>query len=132
MGNPATAAARRRSPQREHFKESMAAKGVLCFVLISALATLATSRTPPAGYVYNQPLCECFNPFAGTPWPARGDADILCGSTGPGFCYVPCDADCRDIQPTASASRCQSVAACRVERGLGLAYGTSTPAYGRK
>merc|ERR1711990_62521 len=43
MGNRAAAARRRRSPQRKHFKESMAAKGVLCFVLISALATIATS-----------------------------------------------------------------------------------------
>merc|ERR1712029_501165 len=129
MGNPpASAARRRRSPQRKHFKESMAAKGVLCFVLISALATLATSRSPPAGYVYNQPHCECFNPFAGTRNEYKGDADALCGKGGPGFCYVPCDADCRDIQPTASASRCQSVAGCHVLNGTVLAYGS----YGRK
>ena len=66
--NPPTVAARGRSPQRKHFRESMAAKGVLCFVLISALATLATSRSPPAGghEYYNQPICECINPFAGT------------------------------------------------------------------
>merc|ERR1712183_1263267 len=120
MGNPAAAARRTRSPQRKHFKESMAAKGVLCFVLISALATLATSRSPPAGYVYNPPHCACFNPFIGTPNEYKGDSDDLCGSKGPGFCYVPCNADCRDIQPTASSARCQSRLACGVEHGTVL------------
>ena len=35
----------------------------------------------------------------------RGDPDTLCGPKGPGVCYVDCNADCRDIEPTASASR---------------------------
>ena len=52
----------------------------------------------------------------GTFW----DSESLCGSGGPGFCYVPCDADCSDIQPTSSASRCQSVNACDVQGGIKL------------
>ena len=35
----------------------------------------------------------------------RGDPDNLCGSSGPGFCYVKCDSECTDLSPTASASR---------------------------
>ena len=35
----------------------------------------------------------------------RGDPATLCGPKGPGVCYVDCKADCRDIKPTASASR---------------------------
>merc|ERR1739842_102836 len=107
--NPALASARRRSPLKNHFKGIMAAKGVFCFVLISALAALATSL-PWEGR--SKPFCACINPFLGTPNEYRGDSNALCGSGGPGFCYVPCDADCSDIQPTSSASRCQSVNAC--------------------
>ena len=67
-----------------------------------------------------QPLCECINPFVGTRNAYRGDSDALCGSGGPGFCYVPCNADCSDIQPTSSASRCQSANACDVQQGIKL------------
>ena len=36
----------------------------------------------------------------------RGDSESLChGSDGPGFCYVPCNADCSDIRPSSSGSR---------------------------
>ena len=35
----------------------------------------------------------------------RGEPETLCGSSGPGFCYVHCNADCQDAKPTASASR---------------------------
>ena len=35
----------------------------------------------------------------------RGNPDNLCGEDGPGQCYVPCDADCSDIQPAASSAR---------------------------
>ena len=117
--NPALASARRRSPLKKHFQGKMAAKGVFCFVLISALATLATSL-PWEGRSKPQPLCDCINPFVGTPNAYRGDSDALCGSGGPGFCYVPCDADCSDIQPTSSASRCQSANACDVQHGIKL------------
>ena len=55
----------------------MAAKGVLCFVLVSTLATLATplpqGRDPlfdelaPGDATFEEvPLCECINPFLGT------------------------------------------------------------------
>merc|ERR1711997_471397 len=117
--NPALASARRRSPLKKHFQGKMAAKGVFCFVLISALATLATSL-PWEGRSKPQPLCDCINPFVGTRNAYRGDSDALCGSGGPGFCYVPCDADCSDIQPTSSASRCQSANACDVQHGIKL------------
>merc|ERR1712029_47934 len=128
MGNPAAVAARRRrrrSPQRKHFRESMAAKGVLCFVLISALATLATSLPGFPGYDYDYDcpkLCECINPFSGTSNGYRGNPDNLCGDDGPGQCYVPCDADCSDIQPAASSARCFSKFACGVWTGRILAY----------
>ena len=117
--NPALASSRRRSPLRKHFKGIMAAKGVFCFVLISALAALATSL-PWEGRSKPQPLCDCINPFVGTRNAYRGDSESLCGSGGPGFCYVPCDADCSDIQPTSTASRCQSVNACDVQGGIKL------------
>ena len=39
----------------------------------------------------------------------RGDPETLCGSGGPGFCYVHCNADCRDIKHTASTSRSLSL-----------------------
>merc|ERR1712038_375423 len=67
---------------------------------------------PPA------PLCECINPFQCTNQAYRGDPVALCGSGGPGFCYVDCNGACRDQQQTASPSRCQSTLACRVEDGL--------------
>jgi len=63
-----------------------------------------------------QPLCECINPFVGTRNAYRGNPESLCGSGGPGFCYVPCNADCSDIQLTSSASRCQSANACDVQQ----------------
>merc|ERR1712130_730916 len=47
----------------------------------------------------------------------RGDSDTLCGPQGPGVCYVDCNADCRDIKPTASASRCKSSLACDIKKG---------------
>merc|ERR1712228_769359 len=79
------------SKTKIHYQEarSMAAKGVFCFVLISALATFATSL-PWEGR--SKPLCDCINPFVGTRNAYRGDSDALCGSGGPGFCYVPCNA----------------------------------------
>merc|ERR1712037_524794 len=33
-------------------------------------------------------------------------------------CYVDCNADCRDNEPTASASRCKSTLACDVFNGI--------------
>merc|ERR1712010_91824 len=62
---------------------------------------------PPPHGGYHKSLCECINPFYGKPNAYRGDPDTLCGPQGPGVCYVDCNADCRDIQPTASASRCK-------------------------
>merc|ERR1712112_211347 len=122
--------------QKNHLKESkMAAKGVLCFALISTLATLATAYPEGRDPLFDElapgdadlgegaPLCECINPFLGTSNAYRGDSDALCGENGPGFCYVPCDADCSDIQQTASLSRCQSVNACKFENGLLLLTG---------
>jgi len=67
-----------------------------------------------------KPVCDCINPFVGTPYEYRGDSDALCGAGGPGFCYVPCNADCSDIQPASSGSRCQSVNACDVQHGIKL------------
>merc|ERR1711934_870280 len=103
----------------------MAARGVLCLVLLSGLG-LALARSyegatpqsyPPANLLNNKPHCACTNPFICTANSWKGDPDTLCGSSGPGFCYVDCNADCSDIKPTASASRCQSANACAVERG---------------
>jgi len=62
-------------------------------------------------------FCECINPFLGSRNAYRGDPDNLCGSSGPGFCYVKCDSECTDLSPTASASRCQSSLACDVGSG---------------
>jgi len=108
------------SSQRKHFKESMAAKGVFCFVLISAIVALATSQPAALGgskgaaadvLLGKAPPCECFNPFLGTTISHKGDSDKLCGAKW-AFCYVPCSADCSDIEPTSNASRCTSTAAC--------------------
>merc|ERR1712032_1043410 len=41
---------------------------------------------------------------------ARGDPDSLCKSAKK--CFIPCDADCGDIQNTSNASRCESRLAC--------------------
>merc|ERR1712210_65671 len=72
---------------------------------------------PPPHGGYHKSLCECINPFHGKPNAYRGDPDTLCGPQGPGVCYVDCNADCRDIQPTASASRCKSSLACDIIKG---------------
>merc|ERR1712198_668109 len=74
-----------------------------------------TPPTHPGGY--HKSLCECINPFTGYPHAYRGDSDTLCGPQGPGVCYVDCNADCRDIKPTASASRCKSSLACDISKG---------------
>merc|ERR1712168_424949 len=74
-----------------------------------------TPPTQPGGY--HKSLCECINPFTGYPHAYRGDSDTLCGPQGPGVCYVDCNADCRDIKPTASASRCKSSLACDISKG---------------
>merc|ERR1712010_95491 len=110
---------RRRFSSRKHFKGRMAAKGV--FSLVFVFACVATSQVygkatdPPT-----TPHCECINPFTETePDKAyRGDPDTLCGPKGPGVCYVDCNADCRDNEPTASASRCKSSLACDVFNGI--------------
>merc|ERR1711971_394992 len=88
---------------------SMASNGVLCLLLLSGLG-LALARAPVA----QRPLCKCINPFIDSANEWKGNPDQLCGSTGPGFCYVDCSADCSDLQRTASALRCQSTAACLV------------------
>merc|ERR1712032_1653114 len=54
--------------------------------------------------------CECINPFLGTPDSYKGDPDSLCKSAKK--CFIPCDADCGDIQNTSNASRCESRLAC--------------------
>merc|ERR1712037_977180 len=72
---------------------------------------------PPPHGGYHKSLCQCINPFHGKPNAYRGDPDTLCGPQGPGVCYVDCNADCRDIQPTASASRCKSSLACDIIKG---------------
>merc|ERR1712210_303495 len=119
---------RRRSSSRKHFKGRMAAKGV--FSLVFVFACVATSQVygkatdppttdPPTTDPPTTPHCECINPFL-EPKPEkayRGDPDTLCGPKGPGVCYVDCNADCRDIEPTASASRCKSSLACDVFNG---------------
>merc|ERR1712088_994012 len=122
MGNPSSVTARRRSPRRrKQFRGSMA-KGVFCFVLVLAFVALATALPyGPGPRIGGDKLCECVNPFHGTRNAYRGDSDNLCGDNGPGFCYVDCEADCSDIQPTASSSRCQSRNACNVETGVQLA-----------
>merc|ERR1712032_81973 len=71
--------------------------------------------THPGGH--HKSLCECINPFAGYSHAYRGDPATLCGPKGPGVCYVDCNADCRDIKPTASAPRCASSLACDIGKG---------------
>merc|ERR1712183_995450 len=66
-------------------------------------------------------LCDCINPFLGTRNQYRGDPESLCGSGGPGFCYVAYGA-CRDQTPTASASRYQSRLARDALRGAILSW----------
>merc|ERR1712110_1300581 len=104
---------RKEATQRKYNGERI----YLCFVLLAAFASLATSipqyKGNPGGWIRGNQTCECINPFLGTPNAHRGDSDSLCGSDGPGFCFVDCDADCSDIQPTTSASRCQSSIACK-------------------
>merc|ERR1712130_627729 len=73
--------------------------------------------TTPHHGGYQKSLCECINPFIGYPHAYRGDPETLCGPQGPGVCYVDCNADCRDIKPTASASRCKSSLACDIKKG---------------
>merc|ERR1712037_480879 len=73
--------------------------------------------TTPHHGGYHKSLCECINPFHGKPNAYRGDPDTLCGPQGPGVCYVDCNADCRDIEYTASASRCKSTLACDIIKG---------------
>merc|ERR1711970_1028308 len=69
---------------------SMAAKGVLCLVLLSGLG-LALAVSEPI-----KPPCHCFNPFLGTADESWGNSYTLCGSSS--ACYVDCNADCSDIQ----------------------------------
>merc|ERR1712130_612146 len=73
--------------------------------------------TTPHHGGYQKSLCGCINPFIGYPHAYRGDPETLCGPQGPGVCYVDCNADCRDIKPTASASRCKSSLACDIKKG---------------
>merc|ERR1711934_326544 len=112
MGNPVK--------QQQSKIGSMASKEVLCLLLLSGLG-LALARSPPLP-VAEQPLCECINPFICTANEWKGNPDQLCSTSGPGFCYVDCNADCSDLEPTASAARCQSTNACFVERGSALAF----------
>jgi len=66
---------------------------------------------------FDPPTCVCINPFTGTNKEYKGIPDALCGSGGPGFCYVNCDGGCSDQAPTANPSRCQSKLACDVNSG---------------
>merc|ERR1712210_415901 len=109
---------RRRFPSRKHFKGRMAAKGVfsLVFACVATSQVYGKATDPPTTDPPTTPHCECINPFIGKE--GRGDPDILCGPKGPSKCYVDCNADCRDIEPTASASRCKSSLACDVFNGI--------------
>merc|ERR1712038_1873716 len=85
---------------------------------ISLLAGVSDIFALPWGYDPAPPaplLCDCINPFHGTNQAYRGDPDSLCGSGGPGFCYVACNGACRDQEQTASNARCQSILACDVQ-----------------
>merc|ERR1712243_483081 len=73
--------------------------------------------TTPHHGGYKKSLCECINPWTAAPNAYRGDPKTLCGPQGPSVCYVDCNADCRDIKPTACASRCKSSLACDIEKG---------------
>merc|ERR1712061_99644 len=93
-------------------KATIAAALIGIFLLAGVPDTFASPRAgvyhpaPPA------PLCDCINPFQGTKQAYLGDPDSLCGSGGPGHCYVACNGACRDQIQTKSASRCQSTLAC--------------------
>merc|ERR1712112_113613 len=78
---------------------------------------LPNPPTTPHHGGYKKSLCECINPWTAAPNAYRGDPKTLCGPQGPSVCYVDCNADCRDIKPTASASRCKSSLACDIEKG---------------
>merc|ERR1711955_96328 len=87
--------------------------------------TYPPTKYPPTKYPpttphhggYKKSLCECINPWTAAPNAYRGDPKTLCGPQGPSVCYVDCNADCRDIKPTASAPRCKSSLACDIEKG---------------
>lgn len=63
-------------------------------------------------------FCECINPFENLGGQAfRGDPDNLCGSDGPGICYVEDNCACDDQRATASRHRKQSALACQSHPG---------------
>ncbi len=57
-----------------------------------------------------RPLCFCINPFQGTPSEYLGVPAANCAATN--RCYVPCDADCRDLELARGEGRCTSALAC--------------------
>jgi hypothetical protein len=67
-------------------------------------------------------LCFCINPFQGTPSEYLGVPAANCAATN--TCYVPCDSDCRDLQPARGEGRCISALACQPRL---LAFAPSGP-----
>jgi len=57
-----------------------------------------------------RPLCFCINPFRNTPSEYLGVPAANCAATN--RCYVPCDADCRDLELARGEGRCTSALAC--------------------
>jgi hypothetical protein len=57
-----------------------------------------------------RPLCFCINPFRNTPSEYLGVPAGTCAATN--RCYVPCDADCRDLELARGEGRCTSALAC--------------------
>ena len=55
--------------------------------------------------------CECINPFSGFD-SHTGDPDVTCNRENLPFCYVDCEADCRDIRAARGRDRCFSNSAC--------------------
>jgi hypothetical protein len=74
-----------------------------------------------------RPLCFCINPFRNTPSEYLGVPAANCAATN--RCYVPCDADCRDLELARGEGRCTSALACQ-PRLLAFAPGRPRPGPG--
>jgi len=84
------------------------------FTLLIALNALLSAGSVTGHTYHRRPtsLCICENPFFGTVNRHVGDPEITCAESN--FCYVPCDADCRDLQPARGRGRCYSELACNI------------------
>merc|ERR1711942_126869 len=67
---------------------------------ISCTRRICPETSPPP-----RSLCECINPFSGIN-SYIGDSSVTCNRGKDSFCYVSCNADCRDRKPARGEGRC--------------------------